>query len=156
MVAGALVLTLAIGALTAQALRAPVAAPPLLVDQREAGTAIRRLDVDKVESLLRAGWNPNTPFDKEGNGAWTVLLNICEWNPAHNRERMLLMARTLFEGGARIDIRNKWGDTPYSIAKAKRYCGPDHPVTRMLHAMCYSGPKLPVDTCLASYERARS
>ena len=52
-------------------------------------------------------------------------------------------------------LRNSWGDTPYSIAKAKRYCGPDHPVTQMLRKMCYSGATPLGDRCLASYEIGR-
>ena len=40
----------------------------------------------------------------------------------------------------------------YSIAKAPRYCGPDHPVTQMLEAICYGGDMGPKDRCLATYE----
>ena len=63
-----------------------------------------------------------------------------------------MKARTLIEGGVQIDRRNVWGDTPYSIAKAPRYCGPDHPVTQMLEAICYGGTLGPRDLCLATYE----
>lgn len=123
--------------------------------QREAGNALRRLDVDTIERMLAAGWDPNTPFDREGNGAINYLLNMCEWDRGHDRRRMLLMVRTLFDGGARIDTRNIWGDTAYSIAKADRYCGPDHPVTQMMHIFCATGPAPLGDRCLASYEIAR-
>lgn len=120
--------------------------------QRDAAEAIRELDIDAVKRMVAAGWDPNTPWDKEGNDAFTALLNRCEWDPAHDRRRMLLMARTLIEAGVQIDRRNVWGDTPYSIAKAPRYCGPDHPVTQMLEAMCYGGTMGPKDLCLATYE----
>jgi DNA-binding winged helix-turn-helix (wHTH) protein len=143
----------ATGALASlQALRAPPPPARPGFTQSDANIAIRKLDVEKVEALLQAGWNPNTPFDDQGNGAMTVVLNICEWNPGHDRQRLLLMAWTLFEGGARLDHRNVWGDTPYSIAKAKRYCGRDHPVTTMLRAQCFNGFKPPRDKCLATYE----
>lgn len=120
--------------------------------QHEAEGAIRELDIDAVKRMLAAGWDPNTPWDSEGNNAFTALLNRCEWDPAHDRRKMLLMARTLIEGGVQIDRRNVWGDTPYSIAKAPRYCGPDHPVTQMLEAICYGGTLGPRDLCLATYE----
>jgi DNA-binding winged helix-turn-helix (wHTH) protein len=124
-------------------------------NQRDAGNALRRLDVDAIERMLAAGWNPNTPFDDQGNGAFGYLLNMCEWDHEHDRRRMLLMARTLIDGGANFHVRNVWGDTPYSIAKAERYCGPDHPVTLMLHRLCATGPRPLGDRCMASYEIAR-
>lgn len=120
--------------------------------QAAAGEAIRKLDIGTIQRMLAAGWNPAEPWDKEGNHALNILLNRCEWDPAHDRRRMLLMARTLIEGGAPINRRNAWGDTAYSIAKADRYCGADHPVTRMIEALCYGGSRGPKDRCLATYE----
>jgi DNA-binding winged helix-turn-helix (wHTH) protein len=120
--------------------------------QRRAADALRRLDVPAIEAMLAAGWNPNTPFDKEGNAALNYVLNECEWDRGHDKQQMVLMVRTLFEAGAKLDHRNVWGDTPYSIAKAVRYCGPDHPVTRSIRAMCYAGLNPLGDRCLASYE----
>jgi DNA-binding winged helix-turn-helix (wHTH) protein len=122
------------------------------ITQRDAVIAMRKLDIGKIETMLAAGWDPNASFDKEGTDALMYLLNICEWDPGHNRRQMLLMARTLLEGGVKIDHRNVFGDTAYSIAKADRYCGPDHPVTQMLEAMCYGGDMGPKDLCLATYE----
>lgn len=123
--------------------------------QRDAANALRRLDIEAIDELLEAGWNPNHQFDGDGNGAINIALNICEWDRGHDRQKLLLMVRTLHDGGARLDHRNIWGDTAYSIAKADRYCGSDHPVTRMLHTMCYAG-LLPLgDRCLATYELAR-
>jgi DNA-binding winged helix-turn-helix (wHTH) protein len=119
---------------------------------QEVAEAIRKLDIDSVERMLAAGWDPNTPWDKQGNDAFTALLDHCEWDRGHDRRKMLLMARTLIEGGLKIDHRNVYGDTPYSIAKAPRFCGPDHPVTQMLEAMCYGGDMGPKDLCLATYE----
>ncbi|WP_162888165.1 winged helix-turn-helix domain-containing protein [Sphingomonas mesophila] len=118
----------------------------------EVADALRELDVAAVKRLVAAGWDPARPWDKEGNDALTILLNQCEWDRAHDRRKMLLIARMLIEGGAPIDRRNVWGDTAYSIAKAPRYCGPDHPVTQMIEAMCYGGSMGPRDLCLATYE----
>lgn len=120
--------------------------------QSDAASAMRQLDIPKIEKMLAAGWNPNAEFDKEGTAALAYLLNMCEWDPGHDRRKMLLMTRTLLEGGAQLDHRNVFGDTPYSIAKANRYCGPDHPVTQMFEAMCYGGSMGPKDLCLATYE----
>jgi DNA-binding winged helix-turn-helix (wHTH) protein len=129
----------------------PPAAAQVAYTKEDVATALRRLDVERVEELLRAGWNPDAA-DKEGNVAIGTVLNVCEWNVEHDRERMVLMVRTLFEGGAKLEHRNVWGDTAYSIAKAPRYCGPDHSVTRMLKAQCYNGYKPLGDRCLATYE----
>jgi DNA-binding winged helix-turn-helix (wHTH) protein len=116
---------------------------------QDAVDAVRQLDVTRIEALLRMGWDPNTPFDREGNGALNILLGVCEWDPQHDQRRLMLMARTLIDGGAKLDARNVWGDTAYSIAKAPRYCGPDHPVTHMLHTLCYAGYRPLGDKCLA-------
>lgn len=123
--------------------------------QQDAANALRRLDIRAIERMLAAGWNPDTPLDREGNGAVNWVLNICEWDRAHDRRRMLLMVRTLLDGGARVDRPNIWGDTPYSIAAAPRYCGPHHPVTEMIRAMCYAAVNAPGDRCLATYQLAR-
>jgi DNA-binding winged helix-turn-helix (wHTH) protein len=145
-------LTLALGAtLAALTKLEPAKATPF--NQQDAKNAIRRLDVAKIEELLRAGWNPNTPFDTEGNGAVNILLGVCEWDRGHDRKKLVLMAKTLFDGGARLDSHNVWGDTAYSIAKAPRYCGPDHPVTQMIRAECYSGFRPLGDRCLEDYRR---
>jgi DNA-binding winged helix-turn-helix (wHTH) protein len=131
--------------------RAPGPAPNAFA-QSDVADAVRNLDIDAIERMLAAGWDPSTPWDKEGTDAFTMLLNHCEWDPAHDRRKMLMMARVLLEAGIKIDRRNVFGDTPYSIAKAPRYCGPDHPVTQMLEAMCYGGDMGPKDLCLATYE----
>ena len=120
--------------------------------QTEITTAVRKMDIAKIEAMIAAGWDPSTPWDKEGTNAFTMLLNICEWDRAHDRRKMLMVARTMIEAGIDLELRNVYGDTPYSIAKAPRYCGPDHPVTQMLEAMCYGGPVAPRDLCLATYE----
>jgi DNA-binding winged helix-turn-helix (wHTH) protein len=123
--------------------------------QRDAENALRKLDIGTIERMLAAGWDPNRPFDNQGNGAINYVLNICEWNRDHDQSQLLLMVRTLHDGGARLDHRNAWGDTAYSIAKAQRYCGPDHPVTRSIRTMCYAGYKPLGDRCLAAYEISR-
>lgn len=134
--------------------RAPSASAPAspAYTSADVDSALRSLDVEAVERLIELGWNPGAPLDKEGNGAINAVLNKCEWDPTHDRARMVLMVRTLFDGGAGLEHRNAWGDTAYSIAKAPRYCGPDHPVTQMLRAMCYNGYKPLGDRCLATYE----
>jgi len=120
--------------------------------QQDAANALRKLDVGEIEKMLASGWNPNATFDKDGTDSMGYLLNMCEWDPAHDQRKLMLMGRTLLEGGLDIQHRNFWGDTAYSIAKAKRYCGPDHPVTKMLKALCYNGLGAPGDRCLAAYE----
>ena len=134
----------------------PASAAKTSYTQRDAANALRKLDVGTIENMLAAGWDPNTPFDNQGNGAVNYVLNMCEWNRGHDQSQLLLMVRTLIDGGALLDRRNVWGDTPYSIAKAQRYCGPDHPVTRSIRTMCYAGFKPLGDRCLASYELERA
>jgi DNA-binding winged helix-turn-helix (wHTH) protein len=148
--AAGVTLTLTLGA-TLAALTTRVPAKAAAFNQQDAKNAIRRLDLAKIEDLLRAGWNPNTPFDNEGNGALNILLGVCEWDRGHDRKKLVLMAKTLFDAGARLDSHNVWGDTAYSIAKAPRYCGPDHPVTQMIHTECYSGFRPLGDRCLEDY-----
>ena len=123
--------------------------------QQQARAALRRLDVRAVEDMLAAGWDPNKSFDDQGNGAINIVLDQCEWDHGHHQEEILLMIRTLTDEGAVIDRRNTWGDTPYSIARTERFCGPDHPVTRYLLMMCTQGKKPLGDRCMASYELAR-
>ena len=125
------------------------------LNQGTAANALRKLDIEAIDAMLANGWDPNTPFDNEGTSALGYLLNTCEWDPGHDRRKLLLMARTLIDGGNRLDRRNIWGDTPYSIAKADRYCGPHHPVTKMIKTMCYAGYQPLGDRCLASYELKR-
>ena len=115
-------------------------------------SALHRLDIANIDSMIADGWNPDAPLDADRNNALNRLIEMCEWNPAHDRAKMLLVARALVDGGINFHRRNRWGDTPYSIAKAERYCGPDHPVTRMIHNMCYAKGQLAGDRCLANYE----
>jgi DNA-binding winged helix-turn-helix (wHTH) protein len=151
-------LAIALGAGTTLTIRtlhrsgAPAALPPGQL--REAAGAIRALDVERVDRLLGEGWNPNTPFDNEGNAAVNMALTTCEWDRGHDRQRLMLLVRTLLDGGALLDRRNVWGDTAYSIAAAPRYCGRAHPVTRMLHDLC-NVPAHPLGArCLADYAHA--
>lgn len=120
----------------------------------EVENAIRRLDVAAIERMIAAGWNPDLPIFPAGSAALHRTVEMCEWNPGHDRDRLVLMVRTLYEGGGRLDRRNAFGDTPYSIAKSPRYCGPDHPVTRSLRATC-SQDGVVLDRYMASYEVAR-
>ena len=120
--------------------------------QRDQLAAIRRLDIGYFNRLLATGWDPNSVYDSEGNTALNYALDICEWDPLHDRHDLLFLAQTLIDGGARLQYRNRWGDTAYSIAKAKRFCGPGHPVTRLIRARCYGGAHPIGDQCLASYK----
>lgn len=152
-VAGLAIASAAVALALKPTLPAPESAAVKSYSQGELRNALRKLDVETIEKALATGWDPNTPFDNQGNDALIWAFHNCEWDPGHDRRRMLLMARTLIDGGARLDRRNAWGDTPYSIAKSERYCGPDHPVTNMIRTICYSGHKPPGDRCLASYEQ---
>lgn len=125
------------------------------VTTTEALQALRRLDADQLRALMARGWDPNAPRFGDRNTATNLALEICEWNPGHDREKLMLVVRMFIDSGERLDAYNVHGDTPYSIAKADRYCGPDHPVTRMLHALCYSVGSPLGDRCLATYERER-
>ena len=134
-------------------LQATKASPPYT--QQQARDAIRKLDFRAVERMLAAGWDPNLTFDDQGNAAIEYALERCEWDHGHNQEQILLMVRTLTEAGAVVDRRNVWGDTPYSIARAPRFCGPAHPVTRYFQMLCSQGARPLGDRCMASYELAR-
>jgi DNA-binding winged helix-turn-helix (wHTH) protein len=153
-IAGAAVLLLSIGGVLAMNKHGPVPtrAPTMLAQEQE---ALKTLSLDAVERLIRAGWDPNASMDHDGNRALHYLVGDCEWDHGHDHHQMVLIARTLLEAGARLDVRNVWGDTPYSIARARRYCGPDHPVTKMLRMYCAQGPKPLGDQCMAAYELQR-
>lgn len=142
-----LLVALAIVAAAAVALFRP-SAPPKSLLMSEASDALRKLDIERIEELVHQGWNPNWSFDDQGNAALHWLPVVCEWDKGHDRERILLAARTLLDAGARVDTHNVWGDTPYTIAKSPRYCGPDHPLTRMIRAQCYNRFGRPGDKCL--------
>lgn len=122
---------------------------------KEGVNAVRRLDLTAVERLIGEGWNPAQPIDREDNDALKLLLGRCEWEPGHDRKRVLLMARTLIDGGARIAHRNVWGDTAYSIAAAPRYCGAAHPATQLIRSLCYDGTRPPGTACEADYRQRR-
>lgn len=156
-VVGALALILGAAMLVPKAAKAPPAASsaPRTYSDAEIMNTLRHLDIDAVERMIAAGWDAKTLLGGEKNDSLNYVLGICEWNAGHDRQKLLLMARTLVENGVRVDRRNVWGDTAYSIAKAPRYCGPDHPVTQMIRRMCSEGPKPLGDRCMASYELAR-
>lgn len=161
---GASVLLIAIGSVTVQqwggsdstAVAAGEAARPILSPtQREARQVLRRMDVPQLEAMVRAGWDPEAPFDTQANGALNILLERCEWDPGHDRAQMVMAARVLIDGGASLTRRNYWGDTAYSIAKAPRYCGGDHPVTVMMRSLCTTGDGVVMAECEADYAGAK-
>ncbi len=124
-------------------------------EHRDTIAALRRLDTQAVLEMSKRGWDPNRPLDKFGNVPLGVTVEICEWDRDHDPQKLLLMVRMLYDAGARVEVRNIYGDTPYSIAKAERFCGPDHPVTKMMARECFSGENPLGDRCLATYELAR-
>lgn len=144
--AGAAVLVL--GGAAALALRP---APPPPVNRLEVYAAIRALDVPALQGLIARGWDPALPLDRDRNTAIDVMLETCEWQPGHDPQKLTMAVRMLLDAGVPLTARNVWGDTAYSIANARRYCGPDHPVTRQLKAMC-TGTRPAIDpACLADY-----
>ncbi len=145
----------AAGYLLSSALPKPAVATPQ-ASMQEARIALRELDVNRLNALIARGWSPNAPFDEQDNNALDIVLAICEWNPQHDRQKLILTVRTLLEAGASVTHRNTWGDTAYSIAKAPRYCGPDHPVTQMMKASCYNGFNPTGDQCEAHYHKPGS
>jgi DNA-binding winged helix-turn-helix (wHTH) protein len=124
--------------------------------QRAGENAVRRMDLTAIERLIAAGWHPEAPYDAQDNDALKMLLSRCEWDPGHDQQRLMLVARTLIDGGSSLTHRNVWGDTAYSIAKAPRYCGADHPVTLMIHGICFSGVTGEYNpACEADYSQRR-
>lgn len=123
------------------------------VTQQDARKALRELDLDRIDSYLKQGWNPNTSFDFTNETALQLLVETCEWNPAHDREKLVIMARTLIDGGAEVTHRNTFGDTAYSIAAAPRFCGKEHPATKMLLALCLDTASPRQNTCLPHYRK---
>ncbi len=132
----------------ADTLNAGTPAARHMVTQADARRALQALDEPLIRSYLAAGWNPNASFDDQGNGALNIVLGVCEWDPSHDRRKLMMVARTLLDGGAKLDAHNYWGDTAYSIASAPRYCGPSHPVTVLLRTLCYNSFDAPRDKCL--------
>lgn len=146
--AAAAVAVLAVGTLAFVSLRAP---PPEPVSRLETLVAMRALDLVAMRSLIERGWDPRQPSDRERNSSINTLLEVCEWNRNHDRQKLMLGVRMLLDAGVSHLGRNVWGDTAYSIAAAKRYCGPDHPATVMLKALC-TGSRTEIDPrCLADY-----
>lgn len=136
------------GALAFMTLRAP---PPRPVTHLEVVTAMRALDLAAMKSLIARGWDPALPVGAERNSSIGTLLEICEWDPSHDRRRLVLAARLLIDAGAPVMTRNVWGDTPYSIARAPRYCGPGHPVTHLLKTGCTAADSRLDPRCLPDY-----
>jgi DNA-binding winged helix-turn-helix (wHTH) protein len=143
------------GAAVASGLAAYWPGPPekTAFTNRDVFVALREMDVDRIDEMIVAGWDPNASLDTDSNSALNILLGVCEWDPGHDKRRMLLLARTLIDGNQRLTDRNAWGDTPYSIAKASRYCGVNHPVTVMIRKMCQGGVEPRPERCLADYKR---
>ncbi len=94
--------------------------------------ALLAVDTPKIAKLLESGWNPNTALDAEKNTALHLLPEVCEKSPSHDPNALADLARRLVAAGARRDIANQWGDRPPQLAGARRYCGPQHPLTAFL------------------------
>lgn len=124
---------------------------PAPVRQSDVLAALRGMDVRALRTLVDRGWDPVAPIGPERNSAIGLMLEICEWNPAHDHQKLARAVRLLLDSGARVTDRNVWGDTPYSIAAAPRYCGPNHPATHLLKVVC-TGSRARIDPrCLADY-----
>lgn len=112
--------------------------------------AAKRLDLSRIDALLARGFDPNTSIGGQRNTVLNIALETCEWNPG-NEQRVLMVARALIDAGAKVDQRNYCGDTAYSIASARRYCGPDHPATKLMRLWCSDGAGGVRPSCLARY-----
>ncbi len=97
--------------------------------------ALLNLDEQRVKLYLGQGWNPNWHLDSESNAALHILMEVCERNPTHDREALVRVAHLLVDAGEDINAVNRWGDTPFTIAVANRYCKPDHPVVAYLRGL---------------------
>lgn len=100
--------------------------------------ALMVLDESRLDHYLRGGWDPNWKLDSEGNAALHQLMMVCERNPSHDQDGVVRVARMLVRAGGDPTTPNKWRDTPIIIARAKRYCGPDHPVVAYLNGVVAS------------------
>lgn len=145
--AAALAVATAVIAITASP-GAPEAAP---VTQREVTIALRTLDESAIRGLLDRGWDPNAPLDEQRNNAINRIVEVCQWDPGHDRRRLMLAVKLLMDGGAQVTDRNVWGDTAYSIASSPRYCGETHPATLAIRAACTHSDMRLSTTCLADY-----
>ena len=157
-IAGAAVLVpLSVAGLSAMTSHPKAATSNISADQtiHQRRNALRAMDLPAIEHMLAAGWDPNAPLDEVGDPALAVLVDNCEWDRTGDQHRMLVVAKILTDNGARVEARNAFGDTPYSIARAKRFCGPDHPVTKMLKMYCGQGAPPLGDQCMATYELRR-
>lgn len=74
--------------------------------QRDGCDAKRQIDIPRIESLLNAGWKSNTPFDRDRSGTLAISLDMREWDPAHDKHKLPLVAKTFLEAGARLDPHN--------------------------------------------------
>lgn len=128
---------------------------PAPVTRTEMLVALAALDINAVRGLLDRGWDPNAALDVEDNHALNRVLAICEYDRAHDQQRLAAMVRLLLDAESSALRRNVWGDTPYSIANARRYCGPDHPATQVLRAVCAHHEGGVIPECQADYAHAR-
>ncbi len=98
----------------------------------EMNDALMTLDATRIKSYLKRGWDPNASLDSESSAALHILMLVCERNPTHDTLKLVEIARILIDAGADKTQKNKWGDTPVSIAFTPKYCGPNHPVIGVL------------------------
>ena len=109
---------------------ARVASTPHIHSEGEVKNALRSLDAQAVNRVIADGWDASKTFKAEGSDALSYVIESCEWNPGHDRQKMLMVARALIEAGIPVDRRNAWGDTAYSIAKARRFADQTTPSRR--------------------------
>ena len=105
LVGAAAIALLGFTAITTASLTTPQSnVAPAVIDTRDAVAALRRLDTETIVQMCKAGWNPNRPIDKDGNVPLGIAVEMCEWHPGHDSEQLLLMVRTLYDAGARVDV----------------------------------------------------
>jgi hypothetical protein len=119
----------------------PLAGPVVL--SAEVNDALLTLDTARIADILKRGWNPNASLDTESSAALHTLMLACERNRTHDKAAVLHIAQALVAAGANVNQPNKWQDTPLSIARTPKYCGPDHPVTLYLQQLAGPAASVP-------------
>lgn len=116
----------------------PIAPPDYLAMRSEVVDAVRRLDAERMRELIKRGWSPNWALDSSNGHTLHLLAETCEWNPGADPQQVVQFGRMLIDNGAQLTTANTFDDTPLDIARAKRFCGPDHALTNLYTKLCTS------------------